>query len=135
MKAIILTIIILAAVFLLAGKSNTGGDYLAIPLADITTTASFYEHDGIKFFVVQAQDGSIKTAFDACDVCHGSKKGYRQEGDNMICNNCGNSYPISGLGTENTKGGGCWPGYLPTTTQGQNLIISLSDIEKGRYRF
>ena len=140
-STIIITLAILAALFFLFGKGitgnavNTGGDHLTLSLAEITTTASFYEHDGIRFFVVKALDGSIKTAFDACDVCYGSKKGYRQEGNNMICNNCGNSYPISGLGTENTKGGGCWPGYLPSNIQGQNLIILLSDIEKGKYRF
>jgi len=67
----------------------------------------------VKYFVVEAEDGSVKTAFDACDVCYRSRKGYRQEGDDMICNNCGNHYPISGLGTKNLRGGGCWPGYLP----------------------
>ena len=82
-----------------------------------------------------SDNGLIKTAFDACDVCYGSYKGYRQEGDSMICNNCGNSYPISGLGTENKGGGGCWPGYLPSEIKGEYLIIKKSDIKKGGYRF
>jgi len=143
---------------------NTGGDSIIIPLSEITETAKFYEYDvkvhsedsstlsiqksqdkpqglfdsqgtKIRFFAVKAKDGSIKTAFDACDVCFGSKKGYRQEGDNMICNNCGNKYPISGLGTKNLGGGGCWPGYLPNKIQGENLIIENSKLEEGKYRF
>lgn len=77
----------------------------------------------------------MKTAFNACDVCYGSKKGYRQEGEDMVCNNCGNHYRISGLGTANLKGGGCWPGYLESSTEGEYLVIAKSSLEGGRYRF
>ena len=114
-------------------------DVVKIPLSEISRTAKFYEYekDGakIKYFVVQAADGSVKKAFDACDVCHTAKKGYRQEGDDMICNNCGNYYPISGLGTENTGGGGCWPGYLPNDIEGGYLIIKENDLAAGKNRF
>lgn len=111
------------------------GEVMKIPLSEISRTAGFYDYDGIKFFVVKAKDGSVKTAFDACDVCYRSRKGYRQQGDDMICNNCGNYYPISGLGTKNLRGGGCWPGYLPRTIEGDFLVIKKSDLEAGRYRF
>jgi uncharacterized membrane protein len=122
--------------FGLSGKSvqDSGKDVL-IPLSDISEKAKFYEYEGIRYFVIKASDGSIKTAFDACDVCYSSRKGYRQEGNYMICNNCGNKYPIDGLGTENKRGGGCWPGYLPSSIEGDNLLIKASDIEKGEYRF
>jgi len=142
-KKIIIGIGILAIVliaFILINKNITGGvikegNVISIPLLEITEKAKFYESDGIKFFAVKASDGSIKTAFDACDVCYSNHKGYRQEGNSMICNNCGNKYPISGLGTENLRGGGCWPGYLPNTIKEENFIIKISDLEKGRYRF
>ena len=111
------------------------GDIVKIPLAGIAETAQFLNYDGIKFFVVRARDGSVKTAFDACDVCYQSKKGYRQEGDDMVCNNCGNHYRISGLGTANLKGGGCWPGYLEMSVEGDYMIIAKSNLESGRYRF
>ena len=93
------------------------------------------EKQKIQFFAVKASDGSIKTAFDACDVCYGSKKGYRQEGNQMVCNNCGNKYPIDGIGTKNKAGGGCWPGYLPNEIQGNSLVIKNSDLKAGKYRF
>jgi uncharacterized membrane protein len=119
--------------------SGVGAAGLTIPLSEITEQAKFYDYtvDGttVSFFVVKAADGSIKTAFDACDVCYSSRKGYRQEGNVMVCNNCGNRYPISGLGTENLRGGGCWPGYLPSKIEGDNLIIKTSDLKKGEYRF
>ena len=88
------------------------GGSISIPLSEISETAKFYEYNGVKYFVVKASDGTIKTGFDACDVCYGSNKGYRQEGEYMVCNNCGNKYPIIGLATENKNPGGCWPGYF-----------------------
>ena len=142
-------VVLLAAIFFI-GKGTTTGNATQtvnlaaegstdIPLSEITEEAKWYEYDAnrkkIKFFAVKASDGSIKTAFDACDVCYGSKKGYRQEGNQMVCNNCGNKYPIDGLGTENKAGGGCWPGYLPNEIQGESLVIKHSDIEAGKYRF
>ncbi|MBR9705701.1 DUF2318 domain-containing protein [Candidatus Pacearchaeota archaeon] len=115
------------------------GDMIKIPLSAISTKAQFQEYNSngvdIEYFIVKAKDGSIKAAFNACDVCYRSKKGYRQQGSDMICNNCGNHYAISGLGTKNLNGGGCWPGYLPARQQGDYLIIEKNDIEQGKYRF
>jgi uncharacterized membrane protein len=114
-------------------------DVIKIPLSAVSTKAQWFDYNSngvnIRYYVVQAKDGSVKTAFDACDVCYRSKKGYRQSGGDMICNNCGNYYPISGLGTKNLKGGGCWPGYLPRDIEGDYIVIKKSDLEAGRYRF
>jgi len=116
--------------------TNPAG-FVSIPVSEITNSAKWYEYDSdrnkIKFFVVKASDGTIKTAFDACDVCYTEKKGYRQEGSYVICNNCGNRYPISGLGTENKIPGGCWPGYLPNVIEGDNVIIKKSDLENNQW--
>jgi len=128
--------------FGLFGTNSTNpknvGDFVKIQLSEITDKAKWYEYDltgeKVKFFVVKANDGSIKTAFDACDVCGWYKKGYRQEGDYMVCNNCGNSYPISSLGTENKNPGGCWPGYLPNIIKEGNILIKKSDLENNRWR-
>ena len=115
-------------------------DFINIPLSEITSTAKWYEYEyysggnKIKFFAVKASDGTIKTAFDACDVCYYAKKGYRQEGDYMVCNNCGNRYPIAGLGIKNKTPGGCWPGYLPSIAEGDNILIKKSDLESNRWR-
>jgi len=106
-----------------------------IPILEISENAKWYEYNienkMAKFFIIKAKDGSIKTAFDACDVCYWQKKGYRQEGDYMICNNCGLRFPISGLGTENKTPGGCWPGYLPHIIEGDNIIIQKADLFRG----
>ncbi len=118
---------------------DSEAEVIKIPLSEISENAKWYEYDSngvnVRFFAVKANDGSIKTAFDACDVCYKFKKGYRQEGSYMVCNNCGNKYPISSLGSENIRGGGCWPGYLPNSIESDNLIIKKSDLENGRWRF
>jgi uncharacterized membrane protein len=139
----IIGIIVIASLFLLLGNglpTTTGSivgesNSIKISLSEVSTTAKFYDYKCIEYFVVKAIDGSVKTAFNACDVCYKSKKGYRQEGNDMVCNNCGNFYPISVLGTKNLKGGGCWPGYLPSSIEGDYLVIQKSDLEEGDYRF
>lgn len=139
-KNITFWLVVVGGIFLLVVLATKGfglnkaksDSFINIPLSDVTTEAKWYEYDfdgkKMKFFMVKASDGSIKTAFDACDVCYTEKKGYRQEGDYMICNNCGNRYLIDDLGTKNKKQGGCWPGYLAHTIQGDNILIKESDI-------
>ena len=109
-------------------------DVVRLSLDSIGDDAQFFEYGGAEFFVVRSGD-SVKTAFDACDVCYRAKKGYSQKGRDMVCNNCDNHYAISSLGTENLRGGGCWPGYLPSKTEGDYLVIKISDLEAGSYRF
>jgi len=115
------------------GLFNTDADdkgIITMPVSEISENAKWYEYNGQKFFAVKADDGTIKTAFDACDVCYRQRKGYRQEGDDMVCNNCGLRFAISGLGTENKNPGGCWPGYLPNTINGDSVVIKNADLLK-----
>ncbi|MBR9678876.1 MAG: DUF2318 domain-containing protein [Nanoarchaeota archaeon] len=104
---------------------------MKIPLSEITTQAKFYEYNAngktVKFFAVKGSDGIIRTAFDACDVC-GGYKGYRQEGTDMVCNNCGRHFSINSLGTKNLAGGGCWPTYLEHEIDSENIIIKESNL-------
>lgn len=139
----IVTIVILTNGFGLFSPTITGSatalEQVKIPLSEISQTAKWYEYDSngvkIKFFVVKASDGNIKTGFDACDICYKFKKGYRQEGDYLVCNNCGKRFAINDLGSENKNPGGCWPGYLPNYVDGSNLVIQKSDLENGRWKF
>lgn len=118
---------------------STAPEEIKISPSEISEKVKWYEYDSngvkIRFFVVKADDRSIKTGFDACDVCYKFKKGYRQEGNYLVCNNCGRRFSISGLGTENKNPGGCWPGYLPNIVKDGYIIIEKSDLERGRWRF
>ena len=114
------------------------GVEFVIPLSDIGNNAKFYSYDAggvvVRYFAVKGSDGDAHVAFDACDVCYKAKKGYRQQGDVMECINCGLTYPINGLGSENT-GGGCWPSYLPMRIDGNDVVIGRSDLEQKKWMF
>ena len=111
---------------------------LQVPTAEVTTDAKWYPYDSdgveIRFFAVRSNDNEIHVAFDACDVCFEEKKGYRQEGIQMTCNNCDKSFPIKAVGTENMVGG-CWPSFLPISIEDDYIIIKLSDLEEKKYMF
>jgi len=109
-----------------------GGD-VSIPLAEISDgQAHFYTYDAggteVKYFVMKSSDGEYRAAFDACDVCYAQKKGYQQQGDEMVCNNCGRRFPSTKI---NVLEGGCNPSPVERTVQGENLILNAQDLQTG----
>jgi len=84
------------------------------------------------FFVLKGSDGTYRAALDACDVCFRSNKGYRQEGDWMVCNNCGQKFPSSRIGELK---GGCNPHPLRRKVEGNFLVIQKSDLLAGQAYF
>lgn len=144
MKKIILGLLAIALLFLAGCTANSNviakeasSQNIEIDLSEISTTAKFYTYDSngveVRYFVVLGKDGEPRVSFDACDVCGGSK-GYRQEGDKMVCNNCGQRFSIDGLGTEN-KGYGCWPSHLDSAVENGKIIINTADLQAGESRF
>ena len=109
-----------------------------IELSALSTTASFFSYQGeettIDYFALLDDDGGVHVAFDACDQCYRAGLGYRQEGSTMVCNNCENTFAITGIGTENT-GGGCWPGYLEVTVTETHVVIEPEALEAGSWYF
>jgi uncharacterized membrane protein len=86
----------------------------------------------IRYFVLKSADGVIRAAFDACDVCWPAGKGYYQEGDEMVCRNCGRRFASVLI---NEVKGGCNPAPLHRTIQGDQLIIKAEDIIQGQTYF
>ena len=82
----------------------------------------------IDFFILKSSDGVVRAAFDACDVCFGAHKGYRQQGDLMICNNCNQQFPSVKI---NEVKGGCNPAPLERMVEGTDLVIRSADIATG----
>ena len=109
-----------------------------IPISDISTTAKLYSYDSngvsVRYFAVKDKQGNVHVAFDACDVCYEAKKGYKQNGDVMQCLNCGKTFSITSIGTENTAGG-CWPSFLPMNIDGNDVVIKIADLELKSYMF
>ena len=86
----------------------------------------------IRYFVLKSSDGEIRAAFDACDVCWKSGKGYYQEGDFMVCRNCGKRFASVKV---NEIRGGCNPAPLERQIEGENLVILVKDILEGKPYF
>lgn len=84
---------------------------LTISVSDISSKATFYpvEVDGtqLEVLAVKAPDGTIRTAFNTCQVCFDSGRGYyKQEGDKLVCQNCGNQFSMDEV---EVISGGCNP--------------------------
>lgn len=74
-------------------------------------------------------DGTVKAALGTCQSCNGSPGAYyTQEGDELKCNNCGLTFPISVL---DSPGGGCHPIMMDENLmqyQGSDLKIDLDGL-------
>jgi uncharacterized membrane protein len=86
----------------------------------------------IRFFVVKSTDGVIRAAFDACEKCWRAKKGYVQEGDQMVCINCGLKFRTDKV---NVVTGGCNPSALKRTVAGGKVVITVQDVLNGLHYF
>jgi uncharacterized membrane protein len=104
---------------------------LEIPVAGVNDGKAHHfqvkAEDGtmVTFFVLKSADGILRAAIDACDVCYRSGLGYYQEGDNMVCKNCGQKFASNKI---NVLKGGCNPAPLNRTVVGDKLVINMRDI-------
>jgi uncharacterized membrane protein len=99
--------------------------------------AHHFQHrtdDGVtvRYFILKSSDGIIRAAFDACDVCWQAGKGYSQEGDYMVCRNCGRQFASVLV---NEVKGGCNPAPLNRTIVDGEVVISVANILEGRTYF
>lgn len=119
-----------------AGVVETA-DAVRIPLKSLDSGKALFlslEADGrqMHYFALKSRDGAYRAALDACDVCFQSNRGYRQEGDLMVCNKCGQAFPSDRIGEVK---GGCNPHPLARGIEGQHLVIKRTDIVAGKGYF
>lgn len=86
----------------------------------------------IRYFILKSSDGVIRAAFDACDVCWPAGKGYFQDGDDMVCRNCGRRFASILV---NEVQGGCNPAPLIRSVEGDRLVLKAEDILQGQSYF
>lgn len=127
------------------GTGNTGGpdeenpdpseggtevSGLVIPLADITSSATYYGvtvNGTYMQVIVLEYGGSYRTAFNTCQVCYGSPKAYfLQSGNYLVCQNCKNRFALSKVGITS---GGCnpYPILAADRVQTEDSIIIPDD--------
>jgi len=112
-----------------AGVVETA-DAVKIPLKALDSGKALFlslESGGRQYyyFALKSRDGAYRAALDACDVCFQSNRGYRQQGDLMVCNNCGQTFPSNRVAEIK---GGCNPHPLARRIEGQYLVIGKADI-------
>ena len=155
-KGIIITLsrlgIVLIATFIgikMSGKlgelsndsvSKSTNQDLVIPISEISETVKFYpvnvEGTNLEVLSVKAPDGTIRTAFNTCQICYDSGRGYyKQEGNLLICQNCGNQYPMDRVEIES---GGCnpWPIFEKNkTVTNDSITISYDFLKESKAIF
>ncbi len=137
-------IVLVAAVYFIypsdkATSKKSGSDNISVAVdsdiviqtQNVTEQPSFYpakiNGTDLEVIAVKATDGTIRTAFNTCQVCYGSGKGYYEvEGNELVCQNCGNRFGMDVVGESN---GGCNP--VPITaeykTEGNDTITISKD--------
>ena len=80
----------------------------------------------LEVLAVKASDGTIRTAFNTCQVCYNSGKGYyKVDGNELVCQNCGNRFGMDAVGV--TKGG-CNP--VPITEEYKTVTNDTITVSK-----
>ncbi len=113
---------------------------VVINKSEITETVKFYpakvDNKKMEILAVKAGDGTIRTAFNTCQVCNGSTRAYyKQEGDVLVCQNCGNQFSMDMIELQR---GGCNPVPIykeNKTDDGTNIVISKEFIAQNKELF
>ena len=137
-----------AAVFYMTAGRGSGPAVASAPVTATSTFVSFparlfedgkarhFEYAAgnltIRYFILKSSDGIIRAAFDACDVCWPAGKGYYQDGDYMVCRNCGRRFASVLV---NEIQGGCNPAPLNRSMQNDKVVIQIKDIQEGGQYF
>lgn len=122
-----------------AKKASVGSD-IVITKSDISDKAKFIAYRAgevdMEVITVKASDGTIRTAFNTCQVCFDSGRGYyKQQGNELVCQNCGNRFKIDKV--EKQKNG-CNPVPIfdgNKKDDGTSITIPADFLEKSKDLF
>ena len=96
-----------------------------VPLSDLVdSNLHYYTADVngtlLRFVVIRKGNGDYVAALDACQICGWS--GYRQQGQNVICRNCGAAIYVPSIG----QAGGCNPVAVKSRIDTGKIVVDLS---------
>jgi uncharacterized membrane protein len=116
---------------------NTSAGLVSLPVSTFDDgQAHYFQHQNgditIRYFVLKSADGVVRAAFDACDVCWPAGKGYAQDGEFMVCRNCGQRFHSAKI---NEVKGGCNPAPLERKVENGMLVIRVDAIVEGKTYF
>ena len=96
-----------------------------IPVSEVAdSNLHFFTADSngtlLRFLVIRKGNGDFAVALDGCEICGWS--GYRQEGQNVICRNCGAAIYVPSIG----QSGGCNPVGVKARVDAGKISIDLT---------
>ena len=83
----------------------------------------------VRFIIIRKPGGGFATALDACAIC--GPIGYRQDGQNVVCRNCGAPIYIPTIG----QGGGCNPIAFASREEGGAIRFQVKAIAEAARPF
>ncbi|MCL4535083.1 MAG: Fe-S-containing protein [Bacteroidetes bacterium] len=91
----------------------------------------FYESTrmNVTFMVIKRDDSDFAVALNACGIC--PPKGYHQEGEVLICDNCNAPINMETVGLP----GGCNPIPLAGSLSGDEVLIAAADLDGAQSAF
>ena len=111
---------------------NENGDLVVYADRLSSEEVSFIRLPGnsrIELLARSGDDGPVKAALGTCQSCNGSPGAYYTQKDSeLVCNNCGLTFPISVL---DSPGGGCHPIMIDEGLlkyEGSDLVIDLEGL-------
>ena len=78
----------------------------------------------VRFIAIIDSSDTVRVGLDACQIC--GDQGYYQQGQNVICRNCGSAIYIPTIGSA----GGCNPIHIDYLVQNDMLTISRAALTK-----
>ncbi|MBI5633580.1 MAG: DUF2318 domain-containing protein [Nitrospirae bacterium] len=111
---------------------------IVIPLSEVSDgKVHFYTYrksgKHINFFIRTDGKGTVSSYYDACFTCYKKLKGYRQEGSDLVCNECNMKFGIAEEKWDEKDG--CNPINLKSAIENNSLVIETAVIEKGAKLF
>ena len=109
-------------------KANEDNNII-LDTSNITSTAPFVNYDDqgiiIQLILVRGTDNKVRIALNTCQICNPSPKAYFiQEGEYLVCQNCGIKFHINKIGIERE---GCNPTPVEEKQEEDNKIIINKD--------
>ena len=114
------------------------GHDVAIPLSSLTAgLPHFYRYRAdsgrdVRFLIVRMPDGRVHAGLDACEACFRQHQGFRQVGNQLVCNRCGRRLSTQDLGRSKDK---CDPLALDHAIDGERVLITHAALEAGERYF
>lgn len=82
----------------------------------------------VHFFLGRDENGHLVAAFDANEICHKKKRGYRAEGQWVTCNSCDKTFRLAEV---NEGGGGCKPVPMAVRETNGEVVLDQATILQG----